>query len=115
MIRLVTDWLKGLGGLTGMQAQNEAKAGVLYDAIDADDYFSCPVQTGSRSLMNVCFRLPTEELESAFIAEGAANGLIGLKGHRSVGGCRASIYNAMPADGVQALVDFMLDFKQRNG
>jgi phosphoserine aminotransferase len=115
MIRLVTDWLKGLGGLSAMQAMNEAKAGVLYGAIDADDFYSCPVQTGSRSLMNVCFRLPSEELEAAFIAEAAGNGLIGLKGHRSVGGCRASIYNAMPADGVQTLIDFMGDFKQRNG
>ena len=79
------------------------------------DFYSCPVERNSRSYMNVVFRLPSEELEAKFVAEAAANSMVGLKGHRSVGGCRASIYNAMPPEGVQVLVDFMKEFARVNG
>lgn len=115
IVGLVLEWLKGLGGLAEMQKMNEAKAGLLYDAIDATEYYRGTAERESRSLMNVTFRLPSEELEKKFISEATAAGLDGLKGHRSVGGLRASIYNAFPADGVQTLVDFMKEFERTNG
>ena len=79
------------------------------------DFYRCPVAEDSRSYMNVVFRLPTEDLEAQFVAEGKAAGMVGLKGHRSVGGCRASIYNAMPLEGVEVLAEFMREFAQNNG
>ena len=89
---------------------------MLYDAIaGSGGFYTCPVAEDSRSLMNVVFRLPDEVREKAFLAAAADAGLSGLKGHRSVGGCRASIYNAMPPDGVTALTSFMADFQDRNG
>jgi phosphoserine aminotransferase len=97
-----------------MAQYNEAKAKLLYDYIDASDFFRGTVQKDSRSLMNVCFRAPTEELESKFISEATKRGLDGLKGHRSVGGMRASIYNACPRAAVEALVAFMKEFEQAN-
>ncbi len=117
MIRLVTDWLVGLGGLPAIQAMNEAKAGKLYAAIDACKFYRGTVDKGSRSLMNVTFRIKEgdEDLEKKFVAEAKAAGLIGLKGHRAVGGLRASIYNAMPAEGIDALVEFMNAFAKANG
>jgi phosphoserine aminotransferase len=98
-----------------MERINEEKGGLLYDAIDATEFYTPHAERDSRSLMNVTFRLPSEELEKKFAAEATAAGLDGLKGHRSVGGIRASIYNAFPVDGVRALVDFMKEFERTNG
>ncbi len=115
IIDLVCKWLKGKGGLEGMLLENEAKARLLYDAIDATEFYRGHADTDSRSLMNVTFRLPSEELEKKFANEATAAGLDGLKGHRSVGGIRASIYNAFPQEGVAALVSFMKEFESKNG
>jgi phosphoserine aminotransferase len=112
MCKLVLDWIKRSGGLTAMKAHNEKKAAILYDAIDASKLFSNPVVKKDRSLMNVTFVTGNEELDKAFIAGAKAAGLVNLAGHRSVGGMRASIYNAMSVAGVQALVDFMKTFEQ---
>jgi phosphoserine aminotransferase len=112
---LVCKWLQDQGGLAGMEKQNEDKAQLLYDAIDATDFYRGHADVDCRSTMNVTFRLPAEELEKKFTAEATAQGLDGLKGHRSVGGIRASIYNAFPRAGVEALVSFMKDFERRNG
>jgi phosphoserine aminotransferase len=111
LIDLVCRWLKNKGGVAAMQIENEAKAKILYDALDASDGFYQPcAEREARSLMNVTFRLPNEELEAKFATEATAHGLDGLKGHRSVGGIRASIYNAFPREGVEKLVEFMKDF-----
>src|SRR4028118_411052 len=115
LIDLVCKWIKGLGGVEAMAQRNEDKAQVLYHAIDATDFYRGHALPDSRSLMNVTFRLPTEELEAQFAKEATAHGLDGLKGHRDVGGLRASIYNAFPPEGVTALVEFMRDFERRNG
>ena len=116
LISLVCEWLREQGGLAAMQTKNEEKAAILYDAIDASDgYYSGHAKRENRSLMNVTFRLPSEELEKQFCSEATALGLDGLKGHRSVGGIRASIYNAFPKEGVTALVDFMQEFARKNG
>jgi len=112
---LVCKWLQDLGGLAGMEQQNDDKAQLLYDAIDATDFYRGHADVDCRSTMNVTFRLPAEELDKKFVAEATAQGLDGLKGHRSVGGIRASIYNAFPRAGVEALVSFMKDFERRNG
>ncbi len=98
-----------------MGERNRAKAEMLYAAIDASGFYSNPVRAHCRSWMNVPFTLAEAELEKAFLAEAQAAGLTNLAGHRSVGGMRASIYNAMPLEGVQALVDFMRDFERRHG
>jgi phosphoserine aminotransferase len=115
IIMLVTKWLKGIGGLEGMERANEEKARLLYDAIDATTFYRGHADPDSRSIMNVTFRLPSEELEKKFAQEATAQGLDGLKGHRSVGGIRASIYNAFPKEGVEALVSFMKEFERKNG
>ena len=117
MVGLVTQWLLDeFGGLEGVAAQNRMKAQLLYDAIDGSGgFYAGHAQQGSRSLMNVTFRLPGAELEARFVNEAKEEGLDALKGHRSVGGCRASIYNAMPIDGCEALRDFMGDFQAKNG
>lgn len=116
MVSLVCDWLKAQGGLEAMKKRNEAKAAILYSAIDSSDgYYSGHAERASRSMMNVTFRLPNEELEKKFCVEAAALGMDGLAGHRSVGGIRASIYNAFPKEGVERLVEFMSDFVERNG
>ncbi len=116
LISLVCEWLKGQGGISAMETKNAEKAAVLYDAIDASDgYFTGHAAREARSLMNVTFRLPSEDLEKQFCSEATALGLDGLKGHRSVGGIRASIYNAFPKEGVEALVDFMQEFARKNG
>jgi phosphoserine aminotransferase len=112
---LVCKWLKEKGGIAAMQRENEQKAQLLYDAIDATDFYRGHADVDCRSNMNVTYRLPAEELEKKFTAEATAQGLDGLKGHRSVGGIRASIYNAFPREGVEALVSFMKDFERRNG
>lgn len=112
---LVFKWLKEQGGLAAMARHNEAKARLLYDLIDASGFYRSAVDPGSRSLMNVCFRAPTEELEAAFCSEATKAGLDGLKGHRSAGGMRASIYNACPMASVEALVEFMREFERTHG
>jgi len=116
LVNLVCQWLRGKGGVAEMQKINEAKAKILYDAIDASDgFYQGHAERAARSMMNVTFRLPNAELENKFCEEATANGLDGLKGHRSVGGIRASIYNAFPKEGVEKLVEFMRDFAQKNG
>jgi phosphoserine aminotransferase len=115
MLGLVTRWLIGQGGLAAIAAVNERKAGTLYAEIDRTGFYRGTAQKDSRSLMNVTFRLPSEELEKQFVKGAEKAGLDGLKGHRSVGGIRASIYNAFPEAGVDALTGFMRDFEQRNG
>jgi phosphoserine aminotransferase len=112
---LVMHWLIDQGGLPAMAVANERKAAKLYAEIDRTGFYRGTAQKGSRSLMNVTFRLGSEELEKQFINESTAAGLDGLKGHRSVGGMRASIYNAFPEQGVNALVSFMQDFERRKG
>jgi phosphoserine aminotransferase len=115
IINLVCKWLKEKGGLAAMQLENEDKASLLYDAIDSTDFYRGHADPDSRSVMNVTFRLPSEDLEKKFASEATAAGLDGLKGHRSVGGIRASIYNAFPRAGCEALVEFMKEFERKNG
>lgn len=115
IVKLVMDWLEKNGGISAMEAVNVEKAKLLYDAIGSNSLYNCTAKEEDRSKMNVTFRLTSEDLEKKFLAEAAKAGLIGLKGHRSVGGCRASIYNAMPLEGVKKLVEFMEKFQQENG
>jgi len=116
VIQLVLKWLEEtVGGLDRMEAVNRDKAKLLYDVLDAGGFYRGTARPGSRSRMNVTFRLPTEELEARFVKEALENDLGGLKGHRSVGGCRASIYNATGIDAVRALIDFMKRFGEKNG
>lgn len=116
IISLVCEWLAQQGGVSAMEKLNEEKARILYDAIDrSDGFYRGHAEKSARSLMNVTFRLPSEELENVFCREASAQGLDGLKGHRSVGGIRASIYNAFPKEGVEKLVEFMRNFAQKNG
>ncbi|MEX0685031.1 MAG: 3-phosphoserine/phosphohydroxythreonine transaminase [Balneolales bacterium] len=109
----VLAWVEKMGGLEGMAGLNQKKAKLLYDELDKDEFYSGTAETKSRSLMNVTFRLPSEELEKEFLSEAKSRNMVGLKGHRSVGGMRASIYNACPTESVQALVNFMQDFRSR--
>lgn len=115
IVKLVCEWVEGLGGLDALEKINEVKAKVLYDALDGSSFWKPCAAKDSRSLMNVTWRLPSEELETKFVKEATATGFVGLKGHRSVGGIRASIYNACPQAGVEALVQFMADFEKNNG
>jgi len=115
ILRLVMKWLIAQGGLKAIQAVNERKAKILYDELDRTAFWQPHADKDSRSLMNVTFKLATEELDARFAKEATAAGLDGLKGHRSVGGMRASIYNAFPEDGVKALVEFMKEFERKNG
>lgn len=116
MVGLVMKWIKKLGGLTAIEARNRAKADLLYQTIDASGgFYRGHAAPEARSRMNVTFRLPSEELEAQFVSEAKKLNMIGLKGHRSVGGLRASIYNAVELSDVQMLVDFMKDFQKRNG
>jgi len=112
---LVFDWLEEQGGLSAMEATNRRKAEKLYAAIDDSEFYANPVETQSRSLMNIPFTLADAGLDKQFLAESEAAGLLNLKGHRSVGGMRASLYNAVGEAAVDALLDFMRDFEQRNG
>jgi phosphoserine aminotransferase len=112
---LVFKWLKARGGLAAMEKTNREKANMLYDALDATDFYNSPVAKDNRSLMNVPFTLKDAALDEAFLKAAKERGLIQLKGHRSVGGMRASIYNAMPVEGVRALVDTMRDFEKSHG
>jgi phosphoserine aminotransferase len=116
VVQLVLKWLEeSIGGLDEMAALNRRKAELLYDFIDSSGFYRGTADKDSRSLMNVTFRLPSEALETAFIQQSQENQLGGLKGHRSVGGCRASIYNPTPLSAVETLVDFMAEFQRRNG
>jgi len=114
MAGLVYEWILDMGGLEVMKEMNEKKATLLYDYLDSQDYYIAPVEKSSRSMMNVTFVTGNEDLDKKFAKEAAAAGLKNLKGHRSVGGMRASIYNAMPYEGVEALVAFMKDFAEKN-
>ena len=111
---LVFKWLKKQGGLAAMKTRNEEKAKILYDYLDQSKLFKGTVEKGSRSLMNVPFVTGDKDMDAKFVAEAKAAGLENLKGHRTVGGMRASIYNAMPKEGVEALVNFMEDFEKKN-
>ena len=115
VVGLVMKWIKSQGGIDKIESANSKKAGLLYDALDAGDFYKPHAQKNSRSLMNITWRLPNEDLEKKFVAEATAQHMSGLKGHRSVGGIRASIYNAMPTEGVQTLVAFMKEFERTNG
>lgn len=116
MMRNVLSWLKDSGGLYEAETRNRKKAAKVYAAIDAAaGFYKCPVEIDSRSVMNIVFRLPTEELENTFVAEAKKAGMVGLKGHRSVGGIRASTYNAVEPIWVDALAGFMADFAKANG
>jgi phosphoserine aminotransferase len=115
MAGLVFKWLKREGGLSAMGERNRAKAELLYRTIDESGFYRNPVDKPCRSWMNVPFILPSDQLDKVFLSESAAAGLVNLAGHRSVGGMRASIYNAMPLEGVHALTDFMRDFARRHG
>ena len=115
MVKLVLEWIKNSGGLTKIEEINNKKANLLYDLLDSSSFYSGTAEKESRSLMNVTFRIVSEELEKKFIEEATGNDLIGLKGHRSVGGMRASIYNAVSLDAVETLVDFMKEFERKNG
>jgi phosphoserine aminotransferase len=115
MVGLVVEWLIGQGGLSAVAAVNERKAGKLYAELDRTGFWRPTAQKDSRSLMNVTFRLSSEDLEKKFVKEATSHGFDGLKGHRSVGGMRASIYNAFPEEGIDALVSFMREFERRTG
>ncbi|MGQ9843126.1 MAG: 3-phosphoserine/phosphohydroxythreonine transaminase [Spirochaetota bacterium] len=116
MTTLTLRWLKSIGGISEIERRRDKKANLLYNAIDASNgFYNCPVDKNSRSKMNIVWRLSNEQLEEKFVKEAEKEGLSGLKGHRSVGGIRASIYNAMPVEGVEALVNFMKYFTQKNG
>ncbi len=114
MAGLVYEWILSIGGLEAMQKMNEEKAGLLYDYLDSQDYYIAPVKKEFRSMMNVTFVTGNEDLDKKFPKEAEKAGLMNLKGHRSVGGMRASIYNAMPKEGVEALIAFMKDFAEKN-
>jgi phosphoserine aminotransferase len=115
VMRLVMTWLLKNGGLEGMETRNQRKADMLYAEIDRTGYYRGHARKDARSRMNITFRLPSEDLEKKFAKDATAAGLDGLKGHRSVGGMRASVYNAFPEAGVVALVDFMKEFERKNG
>ncbi|WP_186575853.1 3-phosphoserine/phosphohydroxythreonine transaminase [Aquibacillus kalidii] len=114
MAKLVFEWIKELGGIKEMERLNREKAQILYNYIDASELFASPVEKGSRSIMNIPFIIPNRDLDAVFVKEAKEAGLETLKGHRSVGGMRASIYNAMPLEGVKALVKFMKDFEAKH-
>jgi phosphoserine aminotransferase len=116
MVNLVLGWIEEQGGLVAIAERNQRKAATLYRVIDTSDgFYQGHAEPDHRSLMNVTFRLPDEALEKRFVAEASARGMVGLAGHRSVGGIRASIYNAMDQEGCDALAEFMIDFMRRNG
>ena len=115
-INLVLKWIKEMGGASAMAERAEKKSQLLYKAMEeSDGFYRCPVDPNYRSTMNVVFRLPSEELEAQFIKEAETQGMLGLKGHRSVGGCRASVYNSLLPKDVEALVDFMKTFAKQHG
>jgi phosphoserine aminotransferase len=117
VVGLVLDWVEANGGLAAAEKRNEAKAKLLYDAIDTSEYYSCPIEKDSRSKMNVVFRVSggNESIEDKFALEAERAGLVGVKGHRSVGGMRVSLYNAVTIEAVHSLVDFMKNFARKQG
>jgi phosphoserine aminotransferase len=115
ILRLVLKWMLENGGLPAMAKVNDRKARTLYDELDRSSFWTPHADKDSRSWMNVTFRLPSEDLEKQFVKEAGAAGFDGIKGHRSVGGLRVSIYNAFPEEGVTALVQFMREFEKKNG
>ena len=114
MAKLVYEWILSIGGLDEMKKMNEKKANLLYSYLDSQNYYIAPAEKEARSMMNVTFVTGDAELDKKFAKEAAANGLMNIKGHRSVGGMRASIYNAMPYEGVEKLVEFMKAFAANN-
>lgn len=115
VVGLVAKWLLNLGGLEAIAKINDEKAKLIYDTIDSSNgFYRGHAEKDSRSKMNITFRLPSEELEKKFVKEANEQGLVGLKGHRSVGGLRASVYNAFPLEGAKALVEFMKEFQNKN-
>jgi len=112
---LCAKWIIKSGGLAAMQKHNEAKAKFIYDVLDASKFYQGHAVKEARSLMNITFRLPSDELTDKFVKEAGAQGMDGLKGHRSVGGIRASTYNAFPPAGCKALGEFMKEFERKNG
>lgn len=114
-VKLMLEWIKANGGAEGMEKRAIEKAGYIYDIIDSSDFFRSPVDPRYRSRMNIVFRLPSEELEAKFIEESKKAGMLGLKGHRSVGGLRASVYNSLPMEAAQSLAEFMKEFERKNG
>ena len=115
LLGLILHWIEDEGGLEAMAQRNDAKAARLYEAIDSSSFYNNPVEPGSRSAMNVPFTLADSSLDADFLAGASAAGLVNLKGHRSVGGMRASIYNAMTDEGVSALIDYMAEFERTRG
>ena len=114
MLGLVLEWLESKGGVEGMEQIKHAKAKLLYDVLDESKLFTCAAEVGNRSDMNVTFRSASQELDAKFVAEATAAGFVNLKGHRNVGGMRASIYNAMPTEGVEKLAEFIRAFDRAN-
>ena len=114
LLDLICKWLEARGGAAGIEKINEKKAAALYNVIDSSDFWRSPVEVESRSIMNVVWRMESEELEDKFISEAKKAGMVGLKGHRSVGGVRASIYNAVTLESVEALAGFMKEFERKN-
>jgi phosphoserine aminotransferase len=112
--KLVLEYLQSIGGLAEMKKRNEAKAKILYDYLDSTDYYKTHVDAKDRSMMNVTFRTNSEDLDNKFVKGSVAEGMANLKGHRDVGGMRASIYNAMPKEGIECLVNFMKKFEKEN-
>ena len=116
MLKLVLEWVKNNGGLSGIEEINQKKKDLIYNLLDShSDFYKPTAEKNSRSWMNITFRLPTEGLEKQFLEESVANRLIGLKGHRSVGGIRVSLYNAMTLEGTEAVAEFMKSFKNKHG
>ena len=114
MLGLNLDWIEEQGGLEGMEKLKKLRSSMLYDTLDSSRLFHCAAQAGSRSGMNVTFRSVSEELDAKFVQEATQAGFVNLKGHRKVGGMRASIYNAMPVEGVEKLCDFIKAFDKNN-
>ena len=114
LLGLTLDWLEGLGGLTAMEKINKEKAALIYDAIDETDFYHTFIDKPFRSLMNITFKAPSEELDAKFVKDASAQGLINLKGYRTLGGMRASVYNAMPMEGAKKLAGFIRDFAASN-
>ena len=114
MLGLTLDWVEEQGGVAGMEKLRDLRSSMLYDTLDNSKLFKCHAEKGSRSGMNVTFRTGNEELDAKFVSEATAAGFVNLKGHRKVGGMRASIYNAMPVEGVEKLCDFIKEFDQNN-
>lgn len=112
--KLVLEWIQEIGGLTEIQRRNEEKAKILYDYLDTSVFYNAPAAREDRSIMNVCFRTSSKELDEKFVTEAMKYDLVGIKGHRLIGGMRASIYNAMPIEGVKQLVEFMKEFERKN-